>query len=120
MTWHEHAACRGMDPNLFVPPVEPPAGLTVLDLERRMLNQVAPVCAACPVQSECIAASDYWDTAIRAGMTARMRRNAARRGAGPAKCGTRSGYVRHRARNTEVCDACREANNAYHRARKVV
>lgn len=30
-------------------------------------------------------------------------------------CGTRNGYLRHRARGEDACDPCREANAAYRR-----
>jgi hypothetical protein len=34
----------------------------------------------------------------------------------PSKCGTHAGYKQHRRYGTDVCDACRAANSAYHRA----
>jgi hypothetical protein len=35
----------------------------------------------------------------------------------PAKCGTLSGYVRHRRRGEQTCEACRAAQAAYQRER---
>lgn len=37
---------------------------------------------------------------------------------GGARCGTRSGYERHRNRREEPCDQCRAANTEYKRRRK--
>jgi hypothetical protein len=34
----------------------------------------------------------------------------------PSKCGTHAGYKQHRRYGTDICDACRAANSAYHRA----
>lgn len=34
---------------------------------------------------------------------------------GPAKCGTRPGYARHKRLAEDVCEKCREAKNEYDR-----
>ena len=36
----------------------------------------------------------------------------------PARCGTRTGYNRHRMQGTLTCQPCRDANAAYSRKRK--
>ncbi len=47
--WHELAACRGSDPQLFFPPDELPAPLRV-----QLQQQAAAVCRPCPVRQACL------------------------------------------------------------------
>ena len=47
MSWHHHASCRGMDPELFFPIGT--TGPAVVQLE-----EAKRVCAGCPVQSLCL------------------------------------------------------------------
>jgi WhiB family transcriptional regulator, redox-sensing transcriptional regulator len=47
MTWHEYAACRREDPELFFP-----VGTTGPALAQ--LQEAKQVCAGCPVQSMCL------------------------------------------------------------------
>lgn len=39
--WREHAACRGVDTNMFFP-------------EQNMVSAVRMMCATCPVKQECL------------------------------------------------------------------
>lgn len=58
--WRRRAACRGMDPNLFVPL----SGRGEQDLGERgneTIRRAITVCTGCPVTTECL------DFALRAG-----------------------------------------------------
>jgi WhiB family redox-sensing transcriptional regulator len=44
MTWQTHAACRGVDPNLFFPDSGSPG----------CNDEAARTCATCPVQHACL------------------------------------------------------------------
>lgn len=76
MTWHETAACRGMDTSLFFPGFAPPSPLALA------------ACARCPVRAECVADAQPGDESIRGGMTA-AQRDKARRAAGAARTAER-------------------------------
>jgi WhiB family redox-sensing transcriptional regulator len=41
-TWSAKAACKGLDPSIFYPPTDEEA------------DEAKAVCAACPVQAECL------------------------------------------------------------------
>lgn len=47
--WRESAACRGADPNLFIPERDDTSGRNT-----RYPDQVKAMCAACPVRQECL------------------------------------------------------------------
>jgi WhiB family transcriptional regulator, redox-sensing transcriptional regulator len=50
MSWELHAACRGSDAGLFMPPLGRESGD-----DRRMREHAAKnMCAQCPVRSECL------------------------------------------------------------------
>ena len=49
--WHEHAACRDTDPELFVP--EQPS--------REQVEAAKQICARCPVRAECLADVMPWE-----------------------------------------------------------
>ena len=114
MTWQQHAACRGMDPNLFVPAKGEP------------IAQAQAVCRGCPVRQQC---ADYaigdpelrgvWGgLSDRARQAERHRRNLPRRHHNITRivvCGTVSGFSRHKDRGEQPCDLCRETYNAYQR-----
>ena len=47
MSWHDYAACRGENPELFFP-------IGTSDPAVRQLKQAKAVCAGCAVQSVCL------------------------------------------------------------------
>ena len=59
--WRKHAACRGMDTNLFYP--EPGYN------GHRKQRQAQAVCAQCPVQAECLQALGRYSGGIVGGQT---------------------------------------------------
>lgn len=70
--WRDAAACKGMDPELFVGP-DLREGIAA----RRMREKAAlAVCGTCPVSDECLAAAEFeHDTdAVRGATTPRQRR----------------------------------------------
>ncbi|NUS86349.1 MAG: WhiB family transcriptional regulator [Streptomyces sp.] len=90
------------------------------------------ICHQCPVRDACLtdaltiegAAHRSERHGIRGGLTGAQRRRRYEKTLQgpkrpPAKCGTRSGYQKHRKDNTEPCEDCRWANTAYHQRRSV-
>lgn len=70
------------------------------------------ICAGCPVAEQCAA---YAKThGIRDGVWGGQDRGRRKPGPGrpPAKCGTPSGYRRHRRLKEAACGACKEAQSA--------
>jgi len=63
--WRKHAACRGMDTNLFYPE----AGYN----GHRKQRQAQAVCAQCPVQAECLQALGRYSGGIVGGQTTAQR-----------------------------------------------
>jgi WhiB family redox-sensing transcriptional regulator len=59
--WHERAACRGKDPELFVIPKGKPS---------KKINEAKQICATCPVKSWCLADAlvDPNTRGVRAGL----------------------------------------------------
>lgn len=49
--WREHAACAGMDVNLFYPDYEQERDLDALRTHTAMVQRI---CSTCPVQVECL------------------------------------------------------------------
>lgn len=108
--WRIDAACRTRpDLNWFPEQGQPVAA------------QLA-VCAACPVRTDCLAdalgngADNGYG--LWGGLSAKQRRDLRSTARldinrGPARCGTRSGYMLHRKRQEDACDECRAANAAY-------
>ena len=114
--WRVHAACRGLDPDLFYPPVGGAA------------TEAKQVCRACPVSDFCLEdaliVNPRDDHGVWGGtsteerkrlrkqrglsQTVTIRRDTTRPVAG---CGTNAGYQRHRRYGEPVCDACRHAHN---------
>lgn len=98
-----------MDPSIFIPERR---DQTTTDAKR--------VCASCPVRDECLEYGMYEPFGVWGGKTINERRRirAARRSVKhPARCGTPSGYNRHRALGEKACVACHEANSAAQRER---
>ena len=118
--WQTQAACTpDMGPLFFPAPNDPGA------------RHAKAVCAGCPVKAECLThALDNDERGIWGGTSERqrrtMQREAIRKGAARAnavRCGTRSGYQRHRDRGEQACLACKEATAQHiraYRARKAV
>ena len=99
MTWQEHAACRGHDPELFWPDSRRDA---------RVATALA-ICATCPVKTEC------FDHALKHGghdgiWGGRVWSRRGGPGRPPAKCGTPPGYRRHLKHKETPCQPCRDAN----------
>lgn len=117
MTWHDHAACRGMDLAIFFPRIGENA------------TTAKAVCAGCPVREDCLhdALATEVKTkrfGIRGGLSPVERDRlgspiTGRRHRSVAKCGTDAGYYRHlRTLREPACQMCREAHAAYTRLRK--
>jgi WhiB family redox-sensing transcriptional regulator len=66
--WRKHAACRGMDTNLFYPE----QGFNGHVKQR----QAQAVCAGCPVQAECLQALGRYSGGIVGGQTTAQRTKA--------------------------------------------
>jgi len=108
--WTEHAACGGMDPNIF----HPERGDT------RAVRRALAVCAACPVAADCL------DYALRIGSTVgilggtsgKQRRGmlaGGKRGLRDIPCGTYAGWRKHKREGSEACFACCEAMRSFSR-----
>ncbi len=113
-TWRDDAACRGRtDLDWFRQGKPPP--------------EVRALCAACPVQAECLA--DDLSRGLeeihyfRAGMTAPERRRLLRSDRPPRPrelmpCGTAAAYRRHLRGGDEACTLCKLANANYQRLKR--
>lgn len=116
MDWRREAACIGVDPSAFFA-----EGNYAVEQSRAARQ----ICAACPVRTWCaeFAIQIGERYGVWGGMTQRelrqrrqrprrkpRRPKAATTPREPAKCGTRSGYQRHRANGEEACAPCRQAN----------
>lgn len=53
--WWDHAACNGVDPDIFFPVSERSNSRRMMRApERRVYAEAARVCASCPVQRQCL------------------------------------------------------------------
>ena len=105
--WMQHAACRGLDPELFHPEVG------------ELTAPAKAVCDACPVRVECLEhaivheeRNGVWGgvgSAERRRMISRRERGRSR----PIPHGTREGYRRCHVRPEGACKACAEAQSRY-------
>ena len=114
MSWQEHGSCQDHPEIDWIPTFDRRGARPLSDREN--IAAAKAVCAACPVQSECLEdALAHPDTAgVWGGTTATERRKMprARLRAAVAQCGTDSGYYHHlRQTMTEPCDACRFAHS---------
>ena len=103
--WQDRAECIGTDPELFFPG------------RGDDTRAAKAICATCPVRAECLAyaldndikfgifggKSERERRRLRGGMRDRCRPLA------PIDHGTTRGYLQHRRRHLEPCQACREA-----------
>jgi WhiB family redox-sensing transcriptional regulator len=104
--WQTHAACLGIDPDLFFPE-QGEAGSTATHAKQ--------VCAGCEVRTECLdyAAANAEQYGIWGGLSPRERqglrtgRQHLRR---PINHGTQGGYQAHRRRGEQACTSCIDAN----------
>ena len=115
MTWTDFAACRGLTDLFFAE-----------HGQAADAAQARTVCSTCPVREPCLEAG-LWEEFGVWGGTNRPERQRLRHGRTPpqrftAKCGTPSGYQRHRRAGEEACVACRTAQSAavaaYKRAKR--
>lgn len=125
MTWQTHAACYGMDPDLFFP------------TKGEGAREARLTCAACPVRQPCLqfALDNNEKYGIWGGLATKERRRLRRQQdtgtitvdappvnirppRGPGRitpdCGTYAGYKRHIRHHETACDPCLAAN-AQHR-----
>lgn len=109
--WTEHAACRGMDPDIFFP------------TEGDTYARAREVCRRCEVQDACLldaleipVSSDL--AGMYGGLTPRERRDLRRgRQRTVPACGTTAGYHAHIGRGERPCGRCVEAWRARNRAK---
>lgn len=107
--WKEHAACKGMDTNLFFPERG----------QNELIRAALAVCDRCTVRQECF---DYCHmSGIRVGVWGGLSERGRRRitdkphklARGGLAHGTNRGYQAHIRDQSEPCPACREAHRAY-------
>jgi WhiB family redox-sensing transcriptional regulator len=119
LAWHDHAACVGVKDVNWFPQSDKPGGRSAAHLAN--VARAKAICAECPVKAECLEAAlmEPMTYGIWGGTTAAERRGRAMPlRVRPAKCGTDSGYSRHRNRHETPCDECRAAHAIAGRVRK--
>lgn len=102
--WQHLAACRGLDPNLFIPE----------DAGDARANQTAAkaVCKVCPVVVECLELAISYGPSlvgIYGGTTQRERRKVFASDWTPIEHGTSVGFHRERRLGLRPCRACQTA-----------
>jgi WhiB family transcriptional regulator, redox-sensing transcriptional regulator len=121
MTWQDSAACKGRKDIDFFPTMDRPGGQNAR--WRANVARAKAVCAECPVIKDCrIEAQSHDMTAgIWFGTTEAERKGLPRIISRPhvARCGTDSGYRRHRRWGEDPCPECRFAHAIAHRVRKI-
>lgn len=129
MSWQQHAACAGKDPELWYASAPKAGALTPAQREAKRL--ALDTCAACPVRAECADAGRDEDYGIWGGLTPADRAREAgtlpplrRRGPAPGPARQRRapsprGVRVHGLRGTYThgcrCEACCEAEREYKR-----
>lgn len=76
--WQDLAACRGMNPDMFYPPLQDGRGRIPQSEHRLQLaraNEAKQICARCPVQPQCAEAGEF-EQGLWGGQTERERREA--------------------------------------------
>lgn len=111
LNWMNHAACRGMDTNLFFPEV---GGVGNGN------DKAISVCENCPVITHCRAYADHMERRPGHqghhgvwGGTTPDERDRSRRKRQPARCGTNGGYKRHRRLGEDACGPCLAAHSKH-------
>jgi WhiB family redox-sensing transcriptional regulator len=116
--WMQHAACRGMNPSLFMPERG----------DTDAIREALATCQTCPVRTECL----EYGLEERYGVWGGLSENARRKlrterfkAIGkryyphkPIEHGTRNGYYTHLRRNETPCTACVEARRTWLRIRR--
>ena len=81
MSWEDHAACAGMDTDLFFPRenIGGPARGRGVSGEKDRMRQAMQACQRCPVRQECLMfAIEHNEWGVWGGMDTADRRNYAR------------------------------------------
>lgn len=109
--WIRHAACRGVDPDLFFP------------TRGGDVRAAKKVCAGCEVRAECLdyALTEHLTHGIFGGTSERERRRLRRnmpKTPPPINHGTISGAQAHRRRGERPCTECLDANARYMEGRR--
>ena len=104
--WREDAACQHHDPRLWFPEVTGP---------NTSQTQALRICSGCTVRTDCLAHATAFPE--RHGIWGGATESEREKLAGRPRCGTTAGYARHRRVGSEPCQSCRDATNAYKRAR---
>ena len=113
--WMIDAVCRSVGPDLFFPNENKNGtGMMRGRGAASRLEQARTVCAACPVQSQCLsyarAHGEQWGIWGGIDFSVPDRdRSTPRTDAGCAPCGTAAAARRHYRHGTPLCAACREA-----------
>lgn len=118
-----HAACRGMDPEFFMPSVGKHGREAKQVCNGRPATRNAPAIAPCPVKQQCL---DYCFSlpgpvvGIWGGTTERERRFIKREQPVTVRArfhhGTEHGYRLHLKQGTKACDSCRQAHSQFNQA----
>lgn len=110
-SWRDHAACKGMDTNIFFP------GRAGDISANRAVERAKEICAGCSVREQCAEFGMDEIFGVWGGLSGRDRKrlNAGRdkRKNRPFKHGTPSGYQNHRNRGEDPCGACLWAMREY-------
>lgn len=106
--WMEHAACRGVDPDLFFP------------ARGEDQDAVKAICAACPVRFDCLdyAMVNSEKFGVWGGLSEKQRRALRRHGRPtPPQIvhGTNGGHRAHLRRGEQPCVDCLHAHSEYQR-----
>lgn len=120
MSWRDEAACKTAEGVVWFPE---PNGPGLNAKWRENLARAREVCDSCAVKAQCLAAAlaDRDSAGIWAGTTESQRKRSPqkpRRRPPVARCGTDSGYRRHRYLGEAICPACREAHAVAIRLRR--
>lgn len=115
-TWFAHAACTGLDPDIFFPG------------QGGDFREAQRICQNCPVRLPCleygvtttVGDAKILVTGIWGGKTERQRiwirrqRRGKQRSPRPIKHGTLHGFERHHQLGEEACWWCQDANDRHH------
>ena len=103
--WRDRAACLDVELDLFFHGTP------------NAIREAKAICKGCPVKAECLAdAIEHGDIGIRGGLTEDQRdsRKVSKPDPTPStRCGTYSGYGRHRKLGEALCVPCKQAARAY-------